>query len=143
MSIFNFVRPMWHVASIGDGRPYIEILEESLNANNIDVKFQTERLTKNHGYMPKSNTKTRRLCARRIPLRIQLKFRRKLWQRRISTLPNGGGSTSTNTTTIRQRIKEYKFSRIHSNNPDRSVRLRHDHQNESPNLPLQLPLTQN
>ena len=38
MSILNFVRPMWHVASIGDGRPYIEILEESLNANNIDVK---------------------------------------------------------------------------------------------------------
>ena len=50
-----------HIASIGDGRPYKVILQESRKANNLDVIIPN-RLTKNHGHLLKPKTKAKRPC---------------------------------------------------------------------------------
>ena len=56
-----------NIASIGDGRPYNVILQESLKANNIDAVIPN-RLTKNRGHLLKSKTKAKRSRPRGIPL---------------------------------------------------------------------------
>ena len=54
-----------HIASIGDGRPYNVILQESIKANNIGAVIPNRVYRdsqKNHGHLLKSKTKAKRQC---------------------------------------------------------------------------------